>query len=283
MAKEFDFADLRGPWPPLSDDDRERIRRAEPWFSFWPQIGDDVAEALLRQILALRRRRLRSETAGVREEIEAMHLVAQLAEGVAGWAATRHMRLSHPAKVIFRSTIEPTLVRMLAAESLKLPLPLMPAQARRELARALNQLYEATVDPILAPSIGGGRGRHRGWRAEIELDLICWVEWQVAKKQRRSVQALDKVAEACGLGSAQAIRNWKNRLLKSSGHVAARLENARKIGCMEAAGQDPIADPATATQAKRLRSLDLKKLGTAYKSASQSRTPSPNRRKTRAT
>jgi hypothetical protein len=81
VAKKFDASRLA--WSPSTNAEREKFRRRQPWFTFWPQLDDAEAEALLQEILALRRKRLNSKTGGENEEIKALTLTAKLAEGAA--------------------------------------------------------------------------------------------------------------------------------------------------------------------------------------------------------
>ena len=273
MTKGFDLSDLA--WVPGSDDEREQVRRHQPWFTYWPQLNDDEAEALLREILALRRIRLRSEHPDEGEKQRALHLAARLIEGTAGWAAAEDMPLSY----LMRDTPDPKLNRMVATWSLKLPVPLMPAATRQVIAEALEQLWDGVVPPILKPSVGGRRGIAGRRRQEIELELLGWVEWQVARKGLRIKDALKAVAQACGLETGQAVRNWRKRLVErlenwesTKGYVDNILKLPKTIGLMEAAGGDPSQDPALAADAIRLRLLDLQRLGKEYRGASLSRT-----------
>ena len=183
------------------------------------------------------------------------------------------MQLSHAAASFLRDTTDPRLNRMLIADSLEFPLILLPTTTRLELKAAFDALWDGAVHPLLAPWKGGPRGIAWRRRAEIELDLLAWVEWQVARKHFRVGQALEAVAQACGLDSAQAIRNSKRRLIEWRGKaiVSARLEEAASIGLMEAAGKDPLRDPAASAHANRLHSLDIRALGRAYTATTLSR------------
>jgi hypothetical protein len=292
MTKHSDLNELA--WSgPASDDEREQVRRQQPGFTFYSQLDDDSAMALFMQILALRRRWLRSEDAGEKEEQQALQLMAQLAPGVIGWAAARPMQLSYVWADFLQREIKqpnrPELHRNLAADSLKLPFPLMTVETQRALAQGLDQLEDGVTDPLLKPVPGGRRGIAQRRRSHIEMTALAWVEWQVAQGSLRKEQALEKVSFACGLGSSQAARNWKARLTDHLGeeYVSKVLNEAEQIGRLEANGGDVARQPKEfANSAARLRSIDIKVLGKEYRLASRSRTPTtpepkPKHRKNR--
>jgi hypothetical protein len=263
---------------PATDDEREDVRRRQPSYTFYPQLDDGAATALVEQILALRRVWLRSEEAGEKEEQQALQLMAQLAPGLIGWAATRPMQLSYVWADFLQREIKrpnrPELHRNLAADSLKQPFPLMTAETQRALAEALDQLEDGVTHPLVMPARGGRRGIARRRRRNIEITSLAWVEWQVARGSLGKEQALEKVVAACGLGSSQAPRNWKVRLTKGSAgeYVTKALNDAEQIGRLEASGEDPARRAEFANLAAQLRSIDIKVLGREYRLASQSRT-----------
>lgn len=282
----FDLAEIK--WEASTDDEREDLRRNEPWFTFWPQLSDGDANALFSRILELRRTMLRSASAGHREQQEALRLGAGLVEGTLGWAVAYTMGLSFVYSEHLKSPArwwrdlhlerDRHLERALAAASLRQPVTLMLPYVRLELAEALDQLTHGVVHPMLEPSRGGRRGIARHKRAVIQLTLLMWIEWQVARGNLRMTQAQDTVRKACGLGSLQAIRNWKLPLMKYLTEVEQNLEQARRVGSIEAQDKDPNRSPELVRLATFLRSLDLRKIGGAYKTASLSRTRRPPKR-----
>jgi hypothetical protein len=93
---------------------------------------------------------------------------------------------------------------------------------------------------------------------------------------------------ACGLGSLQAIRNWKPSLETFLGktYVDQSLDQAGQIGRMEAEGKDPTNDRALASLARSLHSLNIETIGREYRRTSQARSntgTSPSQPKRRAT
>lgn len=274
----FDLNELA--WvEPATDDEREAARRLRPCFILWPPLPDDAAEGVLRQILDLKRCWLRSDKAGASEEQRALHLGAQLMEGTVGWAAAAQMQLSYTDVILARETHiltgnDPAFHRRLASESLAFPLPVMPNSTRREMADAMERLFDGVVRPILQPSPDGRRGIARRRRAQIELTLLAWVEWQVARGRMRKGQALARVVQACGLGSNQAVRNWQTRLNRSFDErtVGGMLERANEIGRMEAAGGNPSSHSELKPLAAYLRSQNIAELGREYRFVSRSRT-----------
>ena len=263
---------------PATDDEREAVRRRRPGFILWPPLPDDAAEGVLRQILDLRRRWLRSENAGASEEQQTLYLAAQLMEGIAGWAAAEQMRLSYTDVALAREIHiltgeDPAFHRRLARKSLAFPLALMPTSTRQEIADAIDQLFDGHVRPILQPPPAGGRGIAPRRRAEIQLTLLTWVEWQVARGCMGREPALVEVARACGLGSHQAARNWKTRLDRER-TVVGQLAFAKEVGRKEAASERLSSHPEERLAAY-LRSLKLAELGKEYRFVSRSRTNEP--------
>jgi transcriptional regulator with XRE-family HTH domain len=273
-ATIFDLNELA--WmEPATDDEREAARRRRPGFILWPPLPDHEALGLLRQILDLRRRWLRSENAGASEEQRTLYLAAQLMEGIAGWAAAEQLHLSYTDVALARETHvltgeDPAFHRRLARKSLAFPLPLMPTSTRREIADAMDQLFDRNVRPILQPPPNGGRGIAPRRRAEIQLTLLAWVEWQVARGCMGREPALAEVARACGLGSHQAARNWKTRLDRGFGQLA----RAKEVGRKEAASER-LSNHPEERLAAYLRSLKIAELGKEYRFVSRSRTDEP--------
>jgi hypothetical protein len=276
----FDLNELA--WmEPATDDEREAVRRRRSGFILWPPLPDDAAEGVLWRILDLRRRWLRSENAGASEEQRTLYLAAQLMEGIAGWAAAEQLHLSYTDVALARETHvltgeDPAFHRRLARKSLAFPLPLMPTSTRREIADAMDQLFDGNVRPILQPPPNGGRGIAPRRRAEIQLTLLAWVEWQVARGCMGREPALAEVARACGLGSHQAARNWKTRLDRGFGErtVVGQLARAKEVGRKEAASERLSSHPEERLAAC-LRSLKIAELGKEYRFVSRSRTDEP--------
>ena len=254
-------------WEPTTDDERERWRRGEPWFTFWPQLTDDDAKALLSRILALRQTKLRSPNAGLSESREALQLSARLIEGAIGWAVADYVGMSHiwayRLKSFDESPEDWDLHKLSARDSLSCPVTLMLPMVRTTLAEALDKLFDGVVHPMLTRAKGGRRGVAGRKRAYIQLNMLAWIEWQIAGGHRPEMEALNLVAKACNR-SDQAIRNWerdlKKKALKSSA-VEDELEKAREIGRIECMGHDPGSVPELASMTRRLRSLDLQVAG----------------------
>ena len=273
-------------WTPTTDDEREHVRRQGPRYTHFAQLEDDEAVTLVEEILALRKRWLRSENAGEKEWHRALSLANRLVLGIAGWALAEQIRLSPVDDVLIRHGADPLrdryidLHRNIAVAVLASPLPLLPPATRDYLLEPLQKLSYGVVESFLAPKVGGPRGIDVEQRREIELQLLGWVEWQVARKQLRRGAALDSVAKACNLATGQAVRSWRKRLEHHMGPSLVQnvLNACKAIGVAEVEGKDPSLDPALAPCFRSPQSLDVQSAGRNYQFVSRSRSAKKGRR-----
>jgi hypothetical protein len=267
---QFDLTQLAEDLESASSEDMERIRREGLRFTYYHQLTDDDAIALLRQILTLRTAWLQSRHEDVELERQAQRLIVKFAEGVAGWAYSPMGIMGFVNR--WRGFVEthPEEHRQLLIEWLAKPLPFMP-QSGPDLLRALDELRDSKIHPLLRPRKGGRRGEDPRRRTHIQLTLLAWIEWQVAAKLKTRTRALDEVARLCGI-TPQAIKNWKARLGVDS-TSAQLLEAAVVVGELRTTGKGlPEDDPQLRQLAEALKALDVRRLASDLRRAAAKRT-----------
>ena len=269
-----DIADL--VFAPTNDDERAMLRENETFFQCWKQISSEDAHHILEELLALRQRRLRDENPPTDADIRALSLARSLIEGVVGWAAAERLHLSR-LDLTSASLSDGQVARSIAMESLKLPLPLMPRKTQQELVQALDSLYDGVALPMVLPEKLFRKGIAPRRSAALQLEMLRWVEWKVHTTDKGREALLLEVAQACGIGSSQAVRKWHGVLDKhfSEGWAAEKISAAGRIGELMAENQCPTRGHPLWAEMRRLQAIDLDRLGREYRESAAKRKP-PN-------
>lgn len=220
---------------PEDPDKREVAWTEQPPFDRVGTMDAAVAEALLRQILDLRRQAMRGgakdRDAAVAEAITA---VRHLVEGVAGWAL--HASITSSIAAGDRYHQMPVWMRRDALRRSLTAVPGLPAGQRAEIVTALDALEDGVVEPILQKGKPRRHGRKPRERPAAQLDILMWIQWQVGLG-RTADSARTEAAQALGL-TTKALEKWSSSDDVKSDYVRQLLVGAKSVGRAERLGED---------------------------------------------
>jgi len=193
------------------------------------------AEALLRQVLELRRQAMRGRAkdrdAAVTQAITA---VRDLVEGVAGWALHANVMSSIATGDHYHHM--PVWMRRDALRRSLISVPGLPAGQRAEIVSALDALEDGVIEPIVQKDKPRRRGRKPRERPAAQLDILMWIQWQ-AGLGRTVDSARTEAAQALRL-STKALEKWSSSDEVKSDYVQQMLADAKAVGHAEQLGED---------------------------------------------